>query len=159
MEQKAQVNASNKEKSWKLSLQQQKPRSYTHNQLCNLSPYRASEPTTKGSLIRGRCSFSSCRLCGLLSKGAGRGQSLSCSVAPQRVQLHAECNPRTWLHWIHAGDLVKTTAERHQDRVPSCPWLRWGQEQFQHYIRRACRTHERGHQSTPWGEHSYRSNT
>ena len=47
------------------------------NQLCNLSPYRASEPTTKGSLIHGRCSFSSCRLCGLLPKGAGPGQSLS----------------------------------------------------------------------------------
>ena len=118
-----------KKKSWKLSLQQHKPRYYTHDQLCNLSPYRASEPTTKGSLIHGRYSFSSCRLCGLLSKGAGPGQSLSFSIALQRVQLHAECNPRTWLHWMHAGDLVKTTAERHQGRVPSCPWLRWGQEQ------------------------------
>ena len=78
-----------------------------------------------GLSSHGRYSFNSCRLCGLLHKGAGPGQSQSCSVAPQRVQLHTQCNPRTWLHWIYAGDLAKATSERHQGHVPSCPWLRW----------------------------------
>ena len=129
MELKAQLAPGLRKKSWNLSSQLHKQCFYTHNRLCNLSPWRASElktrttphPPTTQPPCHSRCSFHSCRLCGLVHEGTG--------PARQWIQLHDECNPRSWFQWVYAGDLVKTTSERHWGQVPGYPWLRWGQEQ------------------------------
>ena len=125
MELKAQVKPRDKEETWNLSLEQHKPWAYTHDRPCNLSLYRASESTTSALSVMAGVALAAVDFGGFYTRGVGPGQSLSFSVAPQRVQLHTQCNPRTWLHWIYAGDLAKTTSERHQGHVPSCPWLRW----------------------------------
>ena len=77
-----------------------------------------------------RCSFRSCRLCGLVHEGWGQAGVWAAPTAPHWIQLHDECNPGSWFQWVYAGDLVKTASERHRGHVPGYPWLRWGQEQW-----------------------------
>ena len=75
MELKAQVKPRDKEETWNLSLEQHKPWAYTHNRPCNLSPYRASESTTRALPVMAGVALAAVDFVGFYTRGLGQDRA------------------------------------------------------------------------------------